>query len=69
MAESEANKQPATFLSLKTLAKRWDCSRTTVSRILDEAGVEAFYFGKGRNGSRRYLNVDIDHFLEELDRA
>ena len=62
-------KHNAKFVSVKTLAELWDCSRTTVSRLLDEAGVEAFYFGTGRNGSRRYLKTDIDRFLEELDRA
>ena len=69
MRAADKPKHKAKFVSVKTLAELWDCSRTTVSRLLDEAGVEAFYFGKGRNGSRRYLKADIDRFLEELDRA
>ena len=69
MRAANKPKHNARFVSVKTLAELWDCSRTTVSRLLDEAGVEAFYFGKGRNGSRRYLKADIDRFLEELDRA
>lgn len=69
MRAANKPKHNARFVSVKTLAELWDCSRTTVSRLLDEAGVEALYFGKGRNGSRRYLKADIDRFLEELDRA
>ncbi len=69
MRAPDKPKHNARFVSVKTLAERWDCSRTTVSRLLDEAGVEAFYFGKGRNGSRRYLNADIDRYLVELERA
>jgi len=41
------------FVSVKTLARLWDCSRTTVSRLLERAGVPAYYFGRGRNGSKR----------------
>ena len=56
------------FVSLKTLAEQWDCSRTTVARLLEEAGVEAYYFGKGRNGSKRYLRNDVDAYLNSLER-
>lgn len=51
------------FVSIKTLATQWDCSRTTVSRLLDQAGVPAYYFGRGRNGSKRYLKEDVDRYL------
>lgn len=54
---------------MRTLAEAWDCSRTTVSRLLDAAGVPAFYFGRGRNGSKRYKKEDIDHFLQNLESA
>jgi hypothetical protein len=57
------------FVSLKTLAKQWDCSRTTASRLLDEAGVPAFYFGRGRNGSKRYLKEDVDRYLSRVESA
>ena len=55
-------------MSSKTLAEQWDCSRTTVTRLLEEAGVEAYYFGKGRNGAKRYLKKDVDAFLNSLER-
>lgn len=57
------------FISIKTLARLWDCSRTTVSRLLDEAGVKAYYFGRGRNGSKRYLKEDVDRYLQQLASA
>lgn len=57
------------FVSIKTLAQRWDCSRTTVSRPLDEAGVGAYYFGQGRNGSKRYRQADIDRYLQDFESA
>jgi DNA-binding transcriptional MocR family regulator len=55
------------FVSVKTLARQWDCSRTTVSRSLEQAGVRAFYFGRGRNGSKRYLRRDVEEFLSKLE--
>ena len=62
-------KHDSRFVSLKTLAEQWDCSRTTVARILEEAGVQAYYFGRGRNGSKRYLKDDIDRFLARVEKA
>ncbi len=56
-------------MSVKTLAKQWDCSRTTVSRVLEEEGVQAYYFGRGRNGPKRYLKQDVDRFLSRLEKA
>jgi hypothetical protein len=55
------------FVSLKTLAKQWDCSRTTVTRLLEQAGVKAYYFGCGRTGLKRYLKHDIDSFLSRVE--
>ena len=57
------------FVSLKTLAKQWDCSRTTVTRLLEQAGVQAYYFGHGRTGSKRYLKDDIDRFVARVEKA
>lgn len=57
------------FLSVKTLSEQWECARSTVSRLLDAAGVQAYYFGRGRTGSKRYLKDDIDRYLQQIDRA
>lgn len=67
--QSATLKHTAGFVSVKTLAESWDCSRTTVSRVLDKAGVRAFYFGSGPNGSKRYLRGDVDRFLQSLPQS
>jgi len=70
MSELDKDHDPdRIFLSVKTLAAQWDCSKTTVSRLLDKAGVPAFYFGRGRNGSKRYKKEDIDRYLKNLESA
>jgi Helix-turn-helix domain len=68
-AKVEEPSHESRFMSVKTLAELWDCSRTTVSRLLDAAGVPAFYFGHGRSGSKRYKKDDIDRYLQKLDTA
>lgn len=62
-------KHNAVFISVKTLALNWECSRTTVTRILEEAGVTSYYLGSGQNGSKRYLKADIDRFLQSMPHA
>jgi len=69
MAVAEPRTHADQFVSVKTLAKQWDCSRTTVTRLLDQAGVPAYYFGRGRTGSKRYLKDDIDRFLTRIEKA
>jgi len=64
---SSAPEHASRFVSVKTLAELWDCSKTTVSRLLKQPGVPAYYFGSGRNGSKRYLKEDVDRFLQGVD--
>jgi len=65
-AESTTLKFSAEFVSVKSLAVNWDCSRTTVSRILEEAGVRPYYFGSGPKGAKRYLKTDVERFLRSV---
>ena len=67
VSQKRTPKHAARFVSVKTLAESWDCSKTTVSRLLEQAGVRAYYFGKGRNGSKRYLKEDVDRFLQGVE--
>jgi len=68
--ETETKEQSGElFVSVKMLAAQWEVSKTTVSRLLEKAGVPAFYFGRGRNGSKRYRKKDVDRFLQNLDSA
>jgi len=64
---SEATGADARFVSVKTLAKQWDCSRTTVCRILEQAGVPAYFLGRGRNGTKRYRKQDVDAFVQSIE--
>ena len=54
------------FVSTVELAARWRCSRSTVRRIVDRAGIGTFYLGEGRNGMVRYSLKDVLEF--ELSR-
>lgn len=67
--QSATLKNTAAFVSVKTLSESWDCSRTTVSRILEGAGVRAYYFGSGPNGAKRYRRADVDRFLQSLSHS
>ena len=69
MGTSSRIQHDSQLVSVKTLAELWDCSRTTVSRLLEEAGVEAYFLGHGRNGAKRYLKRDVDAFLASLERS
>ena len=52
------------YLSPKDLADRWRCSRPTVSRIAERAGLSRFFLGEGRNGAIRYLRKEIEAYEE-----
>jgi biotin operon repressor len=69
MATARSEKLTARFVSVKTLAQQWDCSRTAVNRMLQQAGVQAFYFGQGRNGAKRYRVEDVERFLSTIEKA
>lgn len=68
MPTAHTIKHHTKFISLKTLAEQWDCSRNTVTRILEEAGVIAYYLRPGCSATKRYLKRDIDRFLNRLER-
>ncbi|MCB9852836.1 MAG: hypothetical protein H6819_07050 [Phycisphaerales bacterium] len=69
IGEDEVTDACHRFVSVKTLAAEWDCSKTTVSRLLEAAGVPAYYFGSGRNGAKRYRRQDVDEYLRHIDKA
>lgn len=53
------------LISEKTLAKQWDCHRTTVARLLRRVGIRPYYMGDSKNGLKRYALHEIQTFLEE----
>ena len=50
------------YASLKAVADRWACDRSTVRRNLEAAGVKAFCLGHGKHGIVRYLLKDIEDY-------
>jgi hypothetical protein len=50
------------YISLKALADRWACDRSTVRRNLEAAGVKAFCLGHGKHGIVRYLLRDVEDY-------
>ena len=59
-----ADANPSAYLSPKDLADRWRCSRPTVSRIAERAGLSRFFLGEGRNGVVRYLRKEVEAYEE-----
>ncbi|MCE5327255.1 MAG: hypothetical protein LLG01_12675 [Planctomycetaceae bacterium] len=50
------------YLSPKELARRWQCSRTSVDRIAARAGLSRVFLGEGRNGIVRYVRAEVEAF-------
>lgn len=50
------------YVSLKAVADRWACDRSTVRRNLETAGVKAFCLGHGKHGIVRYLLKDVEDY-------
>ena len=49
----------------KTLAERWNLDRSTVRRLLEEAGVPKYRLCKRPGGTVRYRPEDIEQFLRD----
>jgi DNA-binding transcriptional MocR family regulator len=53
------------FISERTLSEMWDCHRSTIGRILEESGIRPYYFGKTKNGLKRYALSDVEAFIDK----
>jgi hypothetical protein len=64
MAAREALKgsHSSPYLSPRSLAKRWQCSRSSVDRIARRAGLTRVCLGEGRNGMVRYLREEVEAY-------
>ncbi len=47
------------YIAPKELARRWQCSRTSVDRIASRAGLTRVYLGDGRNGMVRFIRKEV----------
>jgi hypothetical protein len=50
------------YLSPKELAQRWRCSRSSVDRIAQRAGLSRLCLGEGRNGIVRYIRKEVEAY-------
>lgn len=53
---------PSPYLAPKELAERWRCSRSSVARITERAGLSRLYLGEGRNGMVRYRREEVEAY-------
>lgn len=50
------------YIAPKELARRWQCSRSSVDRIAKRAGLARVFLGEGRNGIVRYLRSEVEAY-------
>lgn len=53
------------YISPNELCKRWQCSRSSVDRIAQRAGMTRICLGEGKNGIVRYLRQEALAFESE----
>jgi len=59
------NAEPASpFVAPKELAERWRCSRSSVDRIAERAGLNRLYLSVGRRGMVRYIREEVERYEE-----
>jgi DNA-binding MurR/RpiR family transcriptional regulator len=51
-----------TYISPRELARRWQCSRSSVDRIARRAGFKRYCLGDGKNGMVRYLGKEVEAY-------
>jgi hypothetical protein len=54
-----SNAVASEYVAPKELAKRWQCSRTSVDRIAQRAGLTRLCLGEGKNGMVRYVRGEV----------
>ncbi|MFA9477744.1 hypothetical protein ACERK3_05485 [Phycisphaerales bacterium AB-hyl4] len=50
------------YLSPNELAERWRCSRSSVDRIAQRAGLSRTFLGEGKNGIVRYMRKEVEAY-------
>ena len=54
--------QPSPYLAPSELAERWRCSRSSVDRIAQRAGLKRLCLGVGRNGMVRFIRKEVEAY-------
>ena len=50
------------YISPRELVKRWKCSRSSVDRIAQRAGLRRVCLVEGRNGLIRYIRKEVEAY-------
>src|SRR5262245_16736495 len=58
------NRSSSPYVSPRELASRWQCSRSSVDRIAERAGLSRLCLGEGRNGMVRYVREEVERYEE-----
>jgi len=56
------NDQASLYLAPRDLAKRWQCSRSSVDRIAERNHFTRFCPGDGKNGMVRYVRKEVEAY-------
>lgn len=62
MKEVEHEFETSDLITPRTLAERWQCSRSSVDRIARRNRFTRFCLGNGRNGMVRYLRKEVEAY-------
>ena len=62
MSHSDSVNPAAEYVAPKELATRWQCSRSSVDRIAERAGLSRVFLGQGRNGMVRFRRHEVETF-------
>lgn len=57
-------KPESPYLAPKELADRWRCSRSSVDRIAQRAGLKRLCLGSGARGMVRYIREEVEKYEE-----
>ena len=63
MTKKQNDESP--YISPNALAKRWECSRASVDRIIRRAGISKLCLGQGKNGTVRYPRKEVMAYEQE----
>ena len=65
-SKSNTNETANLYISPNELARRWQCSRSSVDRIALRVGLRRLCLGTGRNGTIRYLLREIEAYEQTV---
>ncbi|MHB1157661.1 MAG: hypothetical protein ACYC26_12605 [Phycisphaerales bacterium] len=62
MSRSESMVLESPYVSPRELQGRWRCSRSSVDRIAQRAGLRRVLLGEGVNGMVRYIRKEVEAY-------